>query len=104
MEGAIAETKRLCVEAETGIARLVIVDIETGLTFCRIAKRRIPGHARVKTLENARKAYQAGENWLWRLRMTHAHANQIAAQLERLRFELDSAAQYDGDARRSTSI
>ena len=28
MEAAIAETKRLCVEAETGITRLVIVDIE----------------------------------------------------------------------------
>jgi hypothetical protein len=92
MEATIAETKRLCLEAEAGIARLVIVDIEIGLTFCRIAKRRTPGYARVKTLENARKAYKAGENWLWRLRMTHAHSSQVAAQLERLRFELDSAA------------
>ena len=36
--------------------------------------------------------------------MTDAHANQVAAQLERLRFELDSAARYEGDARRGTSI
>src|SRR5262245_25815231 len=84
----LAASVRLFEEAKAAIARFVAAEIETGMIFCSIARGRPEGERRRQNLDIARKAYEVAEQWIWKRDMQQAQFNHIAADLERLRFEL----------------
>lgn len=83
-----AEGIRLRGEVQQVIARFVEIEIDTGFLFCQIAQERPNGSRRSGLLENARKAHDVAQAWIWKLKMSRAQFDQITAKLERLRLTL----------------
>jgi hypothetical protein len=71
-------------------ASFVNAELELGLTFCKLANGRENGNERfAHRIENARKALETAEKYMWDLRMNHSVFDRMTALAERLRFELD---------------
>ncbi len=85
----IAEAARLRGDVHKSIAKFVETEIETGFLFCLIAKQQQLGARRERLLQNAWKAHDTAQKWIWKLHMAHDQFDQVTAQLERLGFELN---------------
>jgi hypothetical protein len=86
---ALSEAERLQLEANRAIADFVRVEIESGLTFCRIAKMEEKWEKRHHALEQARNACRIASNGIRKLKLTKEERG--AFKLERLKADLRSA-------------
>ena len=77
-------------KAQATLASFVHLQIETGLLFCRIMKQMSQNGDQARAFQRAQAAYNAAQDWIWKLRMPHSEFDQITAHLEHLRFELNN--------------
>jgi hypothetical protein len=90
---AFSESKRLQLEANSAIADFVAVEIESGQTFCRIAKMEENDEHRHHSLEQARKAYRTAIKGIKKLKLSQTELGKLKVQLEHLEAALKSAAE-----------
>ena len=75
--------------------QFVFMELEVGLTFCRLLKRSrsgglFQGEYYARGEELARRSLSVAEKFMWQLRDRHHDFDQMTAQAERLRFELET--------------
>ena len=87
----LGEAERLLAEANAAIANFVWVEIESGLTFCRIAKMEKESETRHHTIRQARQAYRSACNGIKKLELTETELDKFNQQLKLLKEELRSA-------------
>jgi hypothetical protein len=76
-------------QTRKSITELLLVRLELGITMCRLAKTAEDG--RFSTyLRQASKVLKIADKIMWRLDLNHPNFDQVTAQYERLKFELDS--------------
>ena len=83
------ETKRLRRLNQDAMTKLVFSQLALGLTLCEVASTQPPKIAD-KLLSTARKAYTTAEQFMWRVTLEHPDFDQMTAQAERLRFEIEN--------------
>ena len=71
------------------VTALVFSEIALGTTFCRVAVN-FAEERRAKALALARRAYDTAVHYMSRVQLEHPEFNQLTAQAERLRFEIES--------------
>jgi hypothetical protein len=77
---------------------LVFAELDIGLTFCHMTKSAAALRDKAKYERNVARAHGAlalAEKYMWRLKMRHPQFDQMMAQVERLKFELDSLEKPD---------
>ena len=75
-------------QAATG---LVFAEVTAGLCFCRIARSVPQSDWKYRSgVRNAHTALQMADKYMWKLGLSHPEFDQMMAQTERLKFELDS--------------
>jgi hypothetical protein len=88
LDATLAALKQRSLNAK---AAFVIAELEIGLTFCKLARSHQNGNQRpTHRIENARKALETAEKYIWDLRMEHSVFDRMTAVAERLRMELAS--------------
>jgi hypothetical protein len=73
---------------ENAAAGVIFSTIELGMTFCRLADSS-EGHVRAQALARAHRTCTTAEDNMWKLQFDYFELNQMAAQIERLRFEIE---------------
>lgn len=81
--------KRLSRSNHNATTALVFSEIALGMTFCRVAVN-FAEERRAKALALARRAYDTAVHYMSRVQLEHPEFNQLTAQAERLRFEIES--------------
>ena len=84
----ITEAERVRSEAQAAIADFLLVEIETGLMFCRIAQGEQERAKRDHALEQARKAYTTAKNGIRKLKLKRVELDKFKLPLGRLKSEL----------------
>jgi hypothetical protein len=91
MESLDEQIRRLYEHNQRAATNLVFAEIDIGLTFCRISKSTPKsGKKYERALRRAREALRLANKYMWKLEMRHPEFDQMMAQLELLKFELDS--------------
>jgi hypothetical protein len=67
----------------------VFARLQIGLTMCRLA-RTAKDEKLTRYLNQASKALEDANDIMWKLDMSHPDFDQLTAQCERLKFELDN--------------
>jgi hypothetical protein len=90
MPSQAARIARVLGASQDAATALVFADLALGRTFCKLASttREDPQGYRFG-LMSARQAHAAAEKYMWRLKQVHPQFDQMMAQSELLKFELD---------------
>jgi hypothetical protein len=94
MESIEDRIARAYQDSQQAAINLVFAELALGLTFCKItAHEPRKGEKYNAGLNRARMALNAAEKFMWIVKMRHPEFDQMMAQAERLRFELDMLEQ-----------
>ena len=75
------------------VTELVFIELRLGLTFCQSAALHRGGGAKCnQALHFARRAHENAVKYMWRVGLDHPAFNQMTAQCERLKFEIEALA------------
>ena len=96
MDGMEERLRQLFKNNQEAASNLVFAELDIGLTFCKLAQR-FPVEAEKfeRSVGRARNALALAEKYMWRLKMEHPQFDQMMAQVERLKFELDALEKPD---------
>jgi len=83
------EAARIVAEANAAISSFVMVEIDAGLTYCRLAHGPLGGEDCERALHRAKHAYRVALNAIGNLRVSNAEFERITARLRELESELD---------------
>jgi len=72
------------------IANFMKVDLETALTFCQIARESQDPNKRARNRHHARRGYDTVLSLIRKVNLTEQESQELAANLEKLRSELES--------------
>jgi hypothetical protein len=72
------------------MADFVMTELELGRTFCQLAENYKNVERSNRAIENARKAFETAQSYMWKLRMKHAIFDEMTASVEGLRLELEA--------------
>lgn len=89
MPSAASSMKRLPRSGHDAATAVVFSEIALGMTFCRVAVN-FAEERRARALSLARRAYDTAVHYMSRVQLEHPEFNQMTAQAERLRFEIES--------------
>lgn len=69
----------------------VLAQIHLGLTLCEVAKTKpCTEQRRARALKLGQAALDSADKFMWKLGLRHPQFDEMMAQTERLRFELDT--------------
>ena len=88
MKAQLQQSERHGLDA---MARFVMVGLDLGRTFCDLARNYKDDRKSERAIGRAWAALESAEKYMWKLRMEHAVFDEMTAQAERLRLELETA-------------
>jgi hypothetical protein len=94
MESVEDRIARAYQNSQLAAINLIFAELALGLTFCKITENEPKAHEHYTAgLKRARMALAAAEKFMWIVKMKHPEFDQMMAQAERLKFELDRLEQ-----------
>ena len=73
------------------MAKVVNAGLQWGITNCKLARKASSGDLSIQHyIKNASDALNTAEKLMWKLKMSHPDFDQMMAQCERLKLELQS--------------
>ena len=96
MDGMEERLRQLFKNNKEAATNLVFAQLDIGLTFCSLIKKFPTSREKfVRGINRARNSLALAEKYMWRLKMEHPQFDQMMAQVERLKFELDALEKPD---------
>jgi hypothetical protein len=87
LKAQLSQSKR---EGLDLMAQFVLTELEVGRTFCALAHSYESAERRKHAIKNAWTALESAEKYMFKLQMEHSVFDEMTAQMERLKFELES--------------
>jgi hypothetical protein len=90
MPSQASRIARVLGASQDAATALVFADLALGRTFCKLAVTSRDDAQRYRfDLMSARQAHAIAEKYMWRLKQVHPQFDQMMAQSELLKFELE---------------